>query len=93
MKRLNQSGSHLLALLVGLVVIGGISFAGYTVVHHQNATSSAGTPVATSNDNAPASIKTTADLTATAHALDTASGQVDGSLNDNSLNSDLNDLL
>jgi hypothetical protein len=93
MKRLNQTGSHLLAVLVGLVVIGGISFAGYTVVKHQNATSSTGTTATVANSSVPATIKTTADLTTTEHALDTASSQVDGSLNDNSLNSDLNDLL
>lgn len=92
MTRLNQTGSHLLAALVGLVVLAGIGFAGYTVMHHQPAATTSTTTTASSS-TVPASIKTTADLTTTEHALDNASSQVDGSLNDNSLNSDLNDLL
>jgi uncharacterized membrane protein len=92
MTRLNQTGSHLLALLVGLIVLGGIGFAGYTVMSRQNSPAVTDT-VSSSSSTVPAAIKTTADLTATAHALDNASSQIDGSLNDNSLNADLNDLL
>lgn len=92
MTRLNQTGSHLVAVLVGLIVLGGIGFAGYTVMSRQN-DSTTTSNVASTSSTVPASIKTTADLTTTAHALDNASSQVDGQLNDNSLNSDLNDLL
>ena len=92
MTRLNQTGSHILAVVVGLVVLAGIGFAGYTVMSRQNTTTST-TPTSASSSTVPAAIKTTADLTTTEHALDNASSQVSGSLDDNSLNSDLNDLL
>lgn len=92
MTRLNQAGSHLVAVLVGLVVLGGVGFAGYTVMTHQKTAAPVASTTASRN-SAPATIKTTADLTTTEHALDNASAQVSGSLNDSSLNNDLNDLL
>lgn len=92
MKRLNNSGSHLIAILVAVVVIGGVGLAGYKVWQQNKAAAPATTPTA-KTATVPASIKTQADLTAAAKVLDNSQAQLNGSLNDSNLNSDLNDLL
>lgn len=93
MKRLNQSGSHVVALLVGVLVIGVIGLAGYKVMQAQNDTTLQSSNPVTTSKAAPKTIKTNADLTQAAKALDSSSSQVDGSLNDNALNASLNDML
>lgn len=91
MKRLTQSGSHVIALAVGLLVVGVVAFAGYTVMQSNDTTkASTTTPTTTTLAN---SINSDADLTAAAKTLDSSSSQVDSSLNDSSLDTDLNDLL
>jgi len=95
MKRLNQSGSHIVALALAVVVVAVLGFAGYRVMQANKTTpvTTASTQPLSTPSAVPATIKTNGDLTATAKALDDTSAQVDSSLNDNSLNSDLNDLL
>lgn len=91
MKRLNQSGSHLIAIAVGVLVLGVVSFAGYTVMQKSSTTTDSSTPVVqVKKANA---IKSTADLDKAAKTLDTSSTQVDSGLNDSSLDADLNDML
>lgn len=91
MKRLNQTGSHIVALAVGVLVLGVIGFCGYTVMQHNKSTDSGVT--ASKATTAPDTIKNTADLSATSKALDNASSQVNSNLNDSSLDADLNDML
>jgi hypothetical protein len=90
MKRLNQSGSHVLVLALGLVVVGVIAFAGYTVMNSKNTGT---TTASTTQKSDVSSINNAADLSTAAKQLDSSSSQVDSSLNDSSLDSDLNDLL
>lgn len=90
MKRLDQFGSHIVAVAVAIGVIGVISFAGYTVIQRQGTTTaSTASPTLKSSQ----SINDTADLTEAAASLDASSTQVDSSLDDSSLDADLNDLL
>lgn len=89
--KLNQSGFGHLAVLFLLVFFAVAGFAGYKVVTMNKASNAASSVVLA--PKVPAHITTKADLTATVKALDAASGQVNGSLNDNTLNGDLNDML
>lgn len=88
MKRLNQSGSHILGLALLIVVLGVIGFAGYTVMNKSN-DKSATTTASTQSE----AIQNTADLTKASNELDSSSTQVNSNLDDSTLNSDLNDLL
>lgn len=89
MKRLNQAGSHIIAVAVGVLVVGVIAFAGYTVASRQDAATDSPTASAQKSSE----INSTADLAVTANELDAASTGVDSDLNDSSLDADLNDLL
>jgi len=88
MKRLNQTGSHVVALVLFALVIGVVAFAGYKV-------SQSGKPAQTvSNKTAvPETITTTKDLDDTSAALDNESSQVDTNLDSSSLDADLNSML
>jgi Mn2+/Fe2+ NRAMP family transporter len=90
MKRLNSVGSHVVALVVAVLVIGVAAFGAYTVQHQDKTADTKPTTTASSSNGA---INDTADLTKAAAELDSSSSQVDSSLNDSSLDSDLNDLL
>jgi len=92
MYRQNESGSHVLGLLLAFVAIGVIGFAGYRVVMMQP---SAIVPpkAVTKSVTAPAKITNTANLNQAANALDSASAQVNSGLDDSGLNSDLSNLL
>jgi predicted negative regulator of RcsB-dependent stress response len=92
MKRLNQSGSHLLAALVFVLVVGVIGLAGYKVWQNNQTTDTGNTPTKTAA-TVPTTIKNSADLTSVSKVLDSSATQIDGSLNDTTLNTDLNDLL
>ena len=91
MKRLNQTGSHILALTVGVLVIAAVAFCGYTVMQRNKSVDTGAT--ATKATGVPASIKTTADLSAASKALDNSSAQLNNNLNDSSLDADMNDML
>jgi hypothetical protein len=88
MKRLDQKGSHIVALAVGLLVLGVTAFAGYTVLQNKNE------PVASTNSSTNASGTTTAkDLDTSLTELDSSTAQLDSGLDDSALDADLNDLL
>lgn len=90
MKRLNQSGSHVLAIALIVLALGVVGFTGYTVMSKNKTVTSTATTASTASSDA---IKNTADLTAAGNQLDSSSTQVNSTLDDSSLNSDLNDLL
>ena len=90
MKRLNQTGSHIIAVAVGILVIGIVAFAGYTVANKDDAPTNTN---GTTQYNKSSGITNNADLSAAGAELDSSTTQLDGSLNDSSLDADLNDLL
>jgi flagellar basal body-associated protein FliL len=92
MKRLNQSGSHIVALLLLVVVLGVVGFAGYTVMHRDKKPS-ADTTAATTSTDVPSAINSKADLSTTATSLDSDSGSLNSAVDDTSLDSSMNDLL
>jgi hypothetical protein len=91
-QRLNQAGiGHIVAVFV-IVFLGVVSFAGYKVVTMNKSASntvSSTVPAA----KVPTKISTKADLVQAGKALDSSSTQVNSSMNDSSLDSDLNDML
>ena len=93
MKRLNQSGSHVLVAMLFVLVVGVVGLVGYRVMHtnDQSTASSSGQPKTAAT--VPDTIKNNADLTNVSKVLDSSSSKLDSGLNDNSLNNDLNDLL
>jgi uncharacterized protein HemX len=91
MKRLNQSGSHILALALLVLALGVVGFAGYKVQQAHNTTDA--TTTAATTHVAPATIKDTTDLQQTSQALDDDSSQLNTNLDDTSLNADLNAML
>jgi len=93
MKRLNQTGSHLIGIALLVVVLGLVAFAGYTVSHRNSKTTKATATAGAKTTVAPASIKNSADLQQTASALDSAASQLNASLDDSGMNADLNSML
>jgi uncharacterized protein HemX len=89
MKRLNQTGSHILGIALLIVALGVVGFAGYTVMNKNKDKTATATTATTQSDT----IQNTADLTAASDQLDSSSTQVNSNLDDSSLNNDLNDLL
>jgi uncharacterized protein HemX len=89
MKRLNQTGSHILGIALLIVALGVVGFAGYTVMNKHKDKTATATTATTQSDT----IQNTADLTAASDQLDSSSTQVNSNLDDSSLNNDLNDLL
>lgn len=91
--RMNQTGfGHVAA--VGIVLFLAVAgFAGYKVVTmNRNAAVTPSTQTAASSST-PTSIHSKADLSQAGKALDSSSAQVNSSLNDGALDSDLNDML
>jgi hypothetical protein len=88
---LNQAGVGHIAAVFVIVFLGVAGFAGYKVVTMNKAAST--TSTVTFSPKVPKTITSKADLAQAGKALDSTSAQVDSSLNDNSLNADLNDLL
>lgn len=91
MKRSSQSGSHVVMLAVAVAVIGVLAFAGYRVWTMQQANTQTADTATTVT--VPKKITNTAQLNQAASALDTASTQVNGSLDDSALNADLSSML
>lgn len=91
-KHINQNGFGHIAIVFVLLFVAVAGFAGYKVLNANKADTTAVSAVA-ATPTAPAKISSKADLVQTSKALDASSSQVDGSLNDNSLNSSLNDML
>jgi len=87
MKRTNESGSHLIAVSLGIVVVAVIGFAGYRTMHHT------AQPVATKEAvSAPATINNRSDLEQAAQSLDSSTSDINSGLNTDELNTDLSDL-
>ena len=91
MKTSNESGSHVIALALGLVFVAVVGFAGYRVYQMQLATNGATDTKTTAT--VPAKITNTASLNQAASVLDQSSAQVNSNLDDNALNDDLSNLL
>jgi predicted negative regulator of RcsB-dependent stress response len=91
MKTTNQSGIAHLGLVLSVLVIAAVSFAGYRV--WQTRDTVAPVTATVSGSTIPSAIKTKADLTQTSKALDETNSQLDASLNDSALDSDINSLL
>jgi hypothetical protein len=92
MKRLNQSGSHIIGFALLVVALGLVAFAGYTVSHRNQSVASTASTVS-SKAVVPTAIKNSGDLQQTAQALDSASSQLSSNLDDSSLNADLSSML
>ena len=92
MKRLNQSGSHVLGFALLVLVLGVVGFAGYKVQQAHNNSDTA-VQTATTTAKVPATIANTAELQQASRALDDSSAQLNSSLDDSSLNTDLNSML
>lgn len=92
MKSSKQSGSHIIALAFGVLVVAVIAFAGYKVWRMQQTTSPSA-PATTASASVPATIKSSADLKQAANALDAASSQLNTNLNDSALNADISSML
>ncbi len=91
LRTLNQSGFEAVGMIVAVLLISGVSFAGYKVWH---ASQVSNTQSATASRSAiPATIKTKADLSTTNRVLDNSASQLDAGLNDSSLDADLNSML
>jgi len=91
----SQAGFGHIAVVFLVLFVAVAGFAGYKVVTMNSAQKDDATVATQTQQNAvvPDQIKSKADLVQTAKVLDNSSSSVDGSLNDNSLNQDLNDML
>jgi len=89
---LNQAGFEATAVIVALLVVGVLGFGSYKFIAIRNQ-SKASTASASATHAVPATIKTQADLAQTAQALDADGSALDNSLNDASLDADLNAVL
>ena len=87
MKTLNQRGSSHLVLILAVVVVVVAGVVGYRVMN----TSETNTDVVSSKASEPDSIKSTADVKRASAALDDTA--IDGPVNPDQLDSDLNALL
>jgi hypothetical protein len=87
----NQAGSSHLIAILGVLIIAVVAFAGYRVLNSSNpdASSDNGTVVSTQS-KVPNTINNKTDLNKASNALDQTS--IDGDVNPNSLNNDLNAL-
>ena len=89
MKRLNQSGIAHIGLVLVVLVVAAVAFAGYRVWQNKDVAE----PIAASSVGLPATIKTKADLTQTGKFLDQTGDELDSSLSTTSLDKDINSLL
>ncbi|HSX06871.1 MAG TPA: hypothetical protein VLG92_04065 [Candidatus Saccharimonadia bacterium] len=93
MKRLDQSGSHILAFALLILVLGVVGFTGYKVQQSHDKTDVADSSVTSTQTTVPKAVTTTADLQAAGQVLDQSSAQLSNSLDDGQLNADLNSML
>jgi hypothetical protein len=90
----SESGlAHVVLLILIMAVVAAIIFVGLRVVSNQNTGETTGSvPVASStNTTVPSTIKNNADLSAAQASLNQTN--IDGDLNPDSLNADLNSVL
>lgn len=88
----SQAGIGHIVVVMVLLLVGVVGFAGYKVL-----TKNANTDSTASSVNAtppvPDKISTKADLETTGKTLDNSSSQLDSGLNDGALDADMNDML
>jgi len=89
MKKLNQTGASHLVALVGVLVIAILAFGAYRVLNANKTPASSATTAATTA--VPGKIQSKADVDQATKSLD--SENVDGDVNPNQLNDDINSLL
>ncbi len=87
MRKLSQSGFGHVALVLIVVVLAVVGFAGYTVWKAGQKTDT------TQQASLPATIKTEADLTQTSKFLDESAKELDSSLDPSGLDGSINQLL
>ncbi len=90
MRKLSQSGFGHVALVLLVLVLAVVGFAGYTVWKAGQKTDTSNTGQQAS---LPATIKTEADLTQTSKFLDETAKELDSSLDPSGLDSSINQLL
>jgi hypothetical protein len=88
MKNVHEQGSHIIAISLGILVIGVIGFAGWRIAHRPTTTATNTQTVTT-----PATIESTTDLQNASESLDTSNSGLDSDMDSSALNADLNDLL
>jgi len=93
MKKLNQSGSHVIGLALLVLALGVVGFTGYKVHQSQDKTTVASKVTTTAKVVVPASITGVTDLQDVSQVLDQSSAQLNSGLNDSQLNADLNSML
>ncbi len=93
MKRLNQSGSHIIAIMLLVLALGVVGFTGYKVQQAHNKTDSSNQTKTTAQAAIPKTVTNTTDLQSVGTVLDQSSAQLDSSLDDGQLNADLNSML
>jgi heme/copper-type cytochrome/quinol oxidase subunit 2 len=86
----HQAGFEAVGVLVAILIVAVIGFAGFKVMHMNKAADS---QQSASQPAVPAKIQTKSDLSQTGKSLDAASGQLDSSLNDGSLDADMDAML
>lgn len=93
-KQFPQAGFGHIVLLMLVLVVAVIGFAGYKVASTGTAkTASAPSTSATAVSTIPASIDTAADLAQTGKALDSSATQAESSLDDSGLDADIDAVL
>lgn len=88
--RLNQSGFEAVGVILALVIVAVIGFAGYTVM---NKSADDKASVSTQSTGEPDNLKTQADLKKSDVALDASEAELDTNLDDGSLDADLESML
>jgi Tfp pilus assembly protein PilX len=88
----NQRGVAAQVVLVAFILLAVIGFAGYKVATLSHGTNDAATAANAPVDE-PEKIQSKADLTSTSKALDDSSNELDSSMDDSTLDADLNSML
>lgn len=90
--KLNQSGFEAVGLILVVVVVAVIGFAGYTMMNLDKAADSSAS-VSTGQSSEPDSLKSQSDLKKTDAALEASGSELDQNLDDGSLDADLETML
>ncbi len=93
MKRSSESGSHIIALGLAVVVLAVVISAGYRVWQLQQDTAAPAAANTSAATTAPVKITNTATLNQASAALDSDASQLNSNLNDAAFNADLNSML
>lgn len=91
MQKTRQSGSHIIAVALFLLVVGVVAYTGYKVYQMQRPAQGPSTQAA--NVAVPQKITSSADLSQAATSLDSATASLNTSLDSSVLNADINNML